>query len=91
MSSQDSSLSQQQPQRQQPQKQRFEVGQLVEIEVAPPFVKSADPMPMLRSGAVVQVGDVGRVVLIKPLGTYGVQFAAGTFLIDGRYLGLSKN
>ncbi len=46
---------------------------------------------MLRSGAVVQVGDVGRVVLIKPLGTYGVQFAAGTFLIDGRYLGLSKN
>jgi hypothetical protein len=63
----------------------------VEIEVAPPFVKSADPMPMLRSGSVVRVGDVGRVVLIKPLGTYGVQFAGGTFLIDGRYLKLSKS
>lgn len=91
MPAQDSSRSQQQPQRQQFQRQQFEVGQLVEIQVAPPFVKSADPMPMLRSGSVVGVGDVGRVVMVKPLGTYGVQFAGGTFLIDGRYLGLSKD
>ena len=72
-------------------RQRFEVGQSVQITAAPPFVKSADPMPMLRSGSLVSVGDVGRVVMIKPLGTYGIQFASGTFLIDARYLGSSES
>ncbi|MEL7084365.1 MAG: DUF3148 domain-containing protein [Cyanobacteria bacterium P01_A01_bin.3] len=62
------------------------VGDIVKIVQQPPFLKTADPMPMLRSAELVKTEEEGRVVDIRPAGYYGVRFANGVFLIDRKYL-----
>lgn len=70
--------------------QRFRVGQDVVVTAAPEYVKTAEPMPMLRPGSLVTVGEIGRVIAVKPLGTYAVQFVNGSFLLDQKYLGIPQ-
>jgi len=64
----------------------FKVGDRVKIASLPPFLKSADPMPMLRPPDLVQLGDEGTILSRKPGGYLGIRFSQGTFLIDGQYL-----
>lgn len=70
---------------------KFAVGAIVSVVAAPPFLKTADTMPMLRSGELVQVGEQGRIIDLRPANTYGVRFANGTFLLDGKYLALASS
>ena len=67
------------------------VGDIVRITERPPYLKTADPMPMLRSAELIQVGEEGRVLSRKPAGYFGVRFANGSFLIDGKYLAVVEN
>ena len=46
-----------------------------------PYLKSADPMPMLRPPDLVAAGEVGEVVSLHPMDTVAVRFRRGTFLI----------
>ncbi|MGK7912387.1 MAG: DUF3148 domain-containing protein [Synechococcus sp.] len=62
------------------------VGDIVKIVQQPPFLKTADPMPMLRSAELVRLEEEGRVEEIRPAGYYSVRFANGVFLIDRKYL-----
>ncbi|MEO1403138.1 MAG: DUF3148 domain-containing protein [Cyanobacteria bacterium J06635_1] len=64
----------------------FTIGDCVRVSTAPPFLKTADPMPMLRPPDLVAVGEEGTVVEQKPGGYWSVRFERGTFLIDSRYL-----
>ena len=64
----------------------FQVGDRVKIASQPPYLKSADPMPMLRPPDLVTVGDEGTVLSRRPGGYLGIRFSQGTFLIDGQYL-----
>ncbi len=64
----------------------FVVGDRVKIVSLPPYLKSADPMPMLRPPDLVKLGDEGTILSRKPGGYLGVRFSQGTFLIDGQYL-----
>ena len=45
------------------------------------YLKSADPMPMLRPPDLVTAGEVGEVVALHPMDTVAVRFRRGTFLI----------
>lgn len=63
----------------------FAVGDRVRIVTLPPYVKTAEPMPMLRPPNVVSVGEEGVVVDRRP-GGWGVRFAKGMFLMDAQYL-----
>ena len=47
----------------------------------PTYLKSADPMPMLRPPDLVSIQEVGEVVGLHPLETVAVRFRRGTFLI----------
>jgi hypothetical protein len=58
------------------------VGAAVKLATRPRFLKTADPMPMLRPPDLVDSGEVGRVVAIRPLGQRAVRFRRGTFLIS---------
>ncbi|MEM9569285.1 MAG: NAD(P)H dehydrogenase assembly family protein, partial [Cyanobacteria bacterium P01_E01_bin.34] len=40
----------------------FFVGDIVKIVQQPPFLKTADPMPMLRSAELIKQEEEGRVV-----------------------------
>ena len=66
----------------------MKVGDRVKLIALPPFVKTADPMPMLRSPDILTVGEEGTIVDRRPGGYWGVKLSHGSFLIDSQYLEL---
>ena len=68
----------------------FSVGDRVQLVALPPYIKTADPMPMLRPPDLLQVGDEGLVLDRRPGGYWGVRFDRGAFLIDSQYLSPTK-
>ncbi|MFH7244640.1 MAG: regulatory protein SipA [Spirulina sp.] len=64
----------------------FSVGDRVQLVALPPYLKTADPMPMLRSPELLHVGDEGLVLDRRPGGYWGIRFDRGSFLIDSQYL-----
>lgn len=64
----------------------FTVGERVRVIAIPPYVKTAEPMPMLRPPNVVRLGEEGVVLDRRPGGFWGVRFAKGAFLMDSQYL-----
>jgi hypothetical protein len=69
----------------------FAVGDRVRLAIAPPYFKTADPMPMLRPPDLVTVGAVGTLMDQRPGGYWGVRFDAMTVLVDEAYLAAESN
>lgn len=65
--------------------QNFTIGDRVRVIALPPFVKTADPMPMLRPPTVIELGDEGVIVDRRPGGYWGVRFTNGAFLLESKY------
>ncbi|KKZ12412.1 MAG: hypothetical protein TQ37_05635 [Candidatus Synechococcus spongiarum 15L] len=59
----------------------FDTGALVHLIRDQPYLKTADPMPMLRPPDLVEVGDEGVVVELRPRNMLAVRFRRGTFLL----------
>ncbi len=64
----------------------LQIGDRVCLTAAPPFFKTADPMPMLRPPDVVAVGAEGDVTEQRAGGYWVVKFERGSFLLDAQYL-----
>ncbi|MGB5963479.1 MAG: DUF3148 domain-containing protein [Coleofasciculaceae cyanobacterium] len=64
----------------------FTVGDRVRVIVVPRYVKTAEPMPMLRPPDVIQLGEEGVILDRRPGGYWGVRFSKGAFLMDSLYL-----
>ncbi|MEL6136420.1 MAG: DUF3148 domain-containing protein [Cyanobacteria bacterium J06626_23] len=64
----------------------LKVGGKARIAARPPYLKTADTMPMLRPPDLVAVGEEGTLLERKPGGYWSVKFERGAFLIDQRYL-----
>ena len=64
----------------------FSVGDHVRLIALPPYLKTADPMPMLRPADILQVGDEGLVLDRRPGGYWGIRFERGAFLVDRQFL-----
>ncbi len=64
----------------------LKVGGKARITTQPPFLKTADTMPMLRPPDLVSVGEEGTILERKPGGYWSLRFERGAFLIDERYL-----
>ena len=64
----------------------FSVGDRIRVHTLPPFLKSADTMPMLRPPDLVALGEEGTIISRKPGGYLGVRFERGSFLIDTQYI-----
>lgn len=67
----------------------FSVGDTVKLVNRPPYLKTADPMPMLRPADLVAIGEVGEVIDCRPAGYWGIKFSQGIFLVDTQYLALA--
>ncbi len=65
---------------------QFSVGDRVRLVALPSYLKTAEPMPMLKPATVLAVGDQGVVLNHRPGGYWGVRFEPGAFLIDGQFL-----
>ncbi|BAU07916.1 hypothetical protein NIES592_03380 [Fischerella major NIES-592] len=64
----------------------FTIGSKVRVIALPPYVKTADPMPMLRPPDVIRIGEEGVVLDRRPAGYWGVRFAKGAFLMESQYI-----
>jgi hypothetical protein len=64
----------------------FAIGEKVRVVAIPPYVKTAEPMPMLRPPEVIQLGEEGVVIDRRPGGYWAVRFAKGAFLVDSQYI-----
>ena len=58
------------------------IGDQVRLVRPQTFLKTADPMPMLRPPDLVAHGEIGRVMALLPAETAAVRFARGTFLLS---------
>ncbi|MEA5440985.1 NAD(P)H dehydrogenase assembly family protein [Cyanobium gracile] len=58
------------------------LGDAVRLRQPLRYLKTADPMPMLRPPDLVDPGEVGRVVEIRALQLRAIRFRRGTFLIN---------
>ena len=70
--------------------QQIIVGNKVSLVSKPPYLKTADPMPMLRPAELFAVGDEGFVMDRRPGGYWGVKFGKGTFLMESQYIAVVK-
>ncbi|WP_309738086.1 MULTISPECIES: regulatory protein SipA [unclassified Chamaesiphon] len=62
------------------------IGTNVRIIALPTHLKTADPMPMLRSPSLLPVGTRGLIIDRKPGNYWVVKFERGAFLLEDRYL-----
>jgi len=69
----------------------FPIGSKVRVVALPPYVKTAEPMPMLRPPDVIRIGEEGIVIDCRPGGYWGVRFTRGAFLIDSQYIESVEN
>jgi Protein of unknown function (DUF3148) len=64
----------------------FSIGSTVRLSLAPPYFKTAEPMPMLRPPQLIPLGETGTVLERRPAEYWVVKFPRGSFLLDGKYL-----
>ncbi|MEO1004295.1 MAG: DUF3148 domain-containing protein [Cyanobacteria bacterium J06638_38] len=64
----------------------FKVGDRIKIIALPAYIKTAEPMPMLRSPEILTVGEVGVIIDRRPGGYYGIRFTQGAFLLEQQFM-----
>ena len=64
----------------------FGVGDAVQLKGRPNYLKTADPMPMLRPPDLVDSDEQGQVLAIKARNQLAVRFRRGTFLLEADHL-----
>ncbi len=67
------------------------VGNRVCVVSLPSFLKTAEPMPMLRSPDLIAVGEEGIIIDRRPAGYWGVKFNRGAFLIESKHIKNTDN
>jgi hypothetical protein len=65
---------------------QFTVGDRVRLVALPSYLKTAEPMPMLKPATLLAIGDQGVILDRRPGDYWGVRFGPGAFLIDGQFL-----
>ncbi|MFN3680249.1 MAG: regulatory protein SipA [Thermosynechococcus sp.] len=64
----------------------FAVGDRVRLVELPPYVKTAEPMPMLRPASILTVGEEGVILGQQPGNYWVVRLERGAFLLEAKYL-----
>jgi Protein of unknown function (DUF3148) len=64
----------------------LKTGDRVRLAIAPPYFKTAEPVPMLRPADKVQIGEEGIILGRAPGDVWQVRFEHGAYLLDRKYL-----
>ena len=59
----------------------FSIGQKVSLKVPLAYLKTVDPMTMIRPPDLVSLDEIGEIIGIRPKDLYEVKFRRGEFLI----------
>ncbi len=60
---------------------KFSVGEKVSLQVPLPYLKTADPISMLRPPDLVSLDEIGVIIGLRPNNLLEVKFRRGNFLI----------
>jgi Protein of unknown function (DUF3148) len=66
--------------------QEFNIGTTIRVIALPAYLKTADPMPMLRPPSLLELGEIGLIIDRKPGNYWVVKFDRSSFLLEDRYL-----
>ena len=69
----------------------YEVGQSVALNQGLPYLKTADPMPMLRPADLITEGETGVILERRQGNCWAVKLAWGVFLLDEQYLAIAPS
>ena len=69
----------------------FKVGDRIKVIALPEYIKTAEPMPMLRPPSLLTIGEHGTILDRRPGGYYGIRFAQGAFLLESQYIKIIDN
>jgi hypothetical protein len=69
-----------------PEAAPFNVGDWVRITARITYLKTADPMPMLRPPDLVDGDEAGQVMALRAINQLAVRFRRGTFLLGADQL-----
>jgi hypothetical protein len=64
----------------------FQVGDSVRLITSPPYLKTAEPMPIMKPATIVPAGSVGVVLDREPGGYWAIRFERGAYLVEEKYL-----
>ena len=64
----------------------IKVGDKVFLKVSQSYLKTSDPMPMLRPPDLVSVEETGVISALLPKGMAAVKFRRGSFILDLEHL-----
>ena len=67
------------------------IGDKVSLKMPLPYLKTSDPMPMLRPPELVSLDELGFVVGFRSVDTVEVRFRRGSFLIPLSHLIFENN
>jgi len=67
---------------------KFSIGEKVSLQVPLPYLKTADPVSMLRPPDLVSLDEIGVIKGIRPNDLLEVKFRRGNFLIPSERLKL---
>ena len=65
---------------------KFSIGEKVSLQVPLSYLKTADPISMLRPPDLVSLDEVGIIIGIRPNDLLEVKFRRGNFLIPSERL-----
>lgn len=68
------------------EKPELSVGDRVRVVELPPYVKTADSMPMLRPPDVIRMDEEGTVLERRSGDYWSVRFERGVFLMETRFI-----
>jgi Protein of unknown function (DUF3148) len=71
--------------------QEFNIGTTIKLVALPAYLKTAEPMPMLRPPNLLEVGETGLITARKPGNYWVVKFDRGSYLMEERYLEVVVN
>ena len=63
----------------------FAAGDRVRITALPPYVKTAEPMPMMRPATMITLGEEGTILNRQPGNEWGVRLEKGAYLLSSQY------
>jgi len=70
---------------------QFKIGDHVKITSLPEYIKTAEPMPMLRPPDLLTIGEHGTIMDRRPGSYWGIRFSQGAFLLESQYIEVIDN
>jgi Protein of unknown function (DUF3148) len=64
----------------------FTIGQKVQLQRLPPYVKTAATVPVLQPASSLSIGETGTILDRRPGGYWAVRFLTGSYLLEAAYL-----